>query len=157
VHRIRETPALVSLGFVAFLTFAYSEMLRTALIIFGVNRRWRTGYLAAAEETARLKFRATIDAFSGIDDALFFVFFLAFFLGTLCYGVSLFQSKGWDQKLGALFLLWAALNTPTLIDTVTGNTTVSANFEWVGPYFQPIARLATGVWLFRLGSRLHDS
>ena len=92
--------------------------------------------------------RATIAAFSGINESLFFIFLTAFIIGLLCYGFAFVRAKGLEQKVGLLFLLWAALSVPGYADTVRGTETLSGLFEWVGPYFQPIARALIGVWMW---------
>lgn len=146
--KFRDSPALIGLGFLSFVIFAFSEMLRTSLVLFALNRKWRVGYSEAQDETTRASFRATIEAFSGIGDALFFIFYVAFLLGILCYGCALMRDRGFDGKIGWLFLLWAALNVPALIDTFIGRESFAPYFEWVGPFFQPIARALVGIWLW---------
>ncbi|MGH9754921.1 MAG: hypothetical protein ACREA2_19255 [Blastocatellia bacterium] len=141
--------ALPNLGFLAFVVFAYTELLRTSLVIFAVNRTWRASYASASDPATLDRDRAFIEGFVGINAALFFLFFTAFLLGTICYGLSFYRATGLDKRIGLLFLLWAALSIPTLIDTLAGATFVSTYFEWVGPYFQPLARVLIGIWLWR--------
>ena len=81
--------------------------------------------------------RAMIEAFAGINDALFFIFIVAFFLGLLCYGVALSADKTSDRGMGFLFLTWAVLTLPAIIDAVRGVDSISGMFEWVGYGFQP--------------------
>ncbi|MGH9941162.1 MAG: hypothetical protein ACRD9R_02250 [Pyrinomonadaceae bacterium] len=152
VHRLRATPVLVSFGFLGFLFFTFTEMLRTSLVIFALNRTWRAGYEVATDEATRVTLRATIGAFSGINAALFFLFSTAFIIGLVCYGFALLRATGGEQKIGVLLLLWAALSVPGYVDTVTGVQTVSMYFEWVGPWFQPIARALIGVWLWKVSN-----
>lgn len=149
---LRAAPALVGLGFLGFLFFAFTEMLRTSLGIFALNRAWRAGYEVATDEAARAALRATVGAFSGVNDALFFLFSTAFVIGLVCYGFALLRVEGGGQKVGALLLSWAALSVPGYVDTVTGGQTLSVYFGWVGPYFQPIARALVGVWLWKVSN-----
>ena len=144
--------AAADFGFLAFLGFAYTETLRTSLALFALNRSWRAAYAAAADAAARERARALIEGFSGINDALFFVFIACFFLGTLCYGVAFRRGGGLTSVIGWLFLAWTALSAPGLIDAATGAETLSAHFDWVGPYFQAPARGLIAVWLWRAGS-----
>jgi predicted permease len=146
--RFRDTPALAGLGFLSFIVFAFSEMLRTSLGIFALNRSWRAGFASAADEATRSWFHAAIEAYSGVNNALFFLFYVAFLLGILCYGLSLATTERLDRWVGWLFLLWTALNVPALIDSVTGIESISKWFDWVGPYFQPFARIVIGLWLW---------
>jgi hypothetical protein len=148
-RRRYASPALVSLGFLGFIIFAYSELLRTSLTVFALNRTWRTQYALTADEGTREALRTVMNAFSGVNAALFFIFFTAFFVGTLCYGLALRRGRGLERGVGVLLSIWAALSVPALVDTVVGVQTVSGHFEWVGPYFQPVARAMIGVWLWR--------
>jgi len=102
-------------------------------------------------------FRSAIDALSGINDALFFLFFLAFVAGLFCYGFALLSTKGIDQRIAWLFVLWGLLSLPGLIGAIAGNESLGARFGWVGPYFQPIARLLIGLWLWSVSKRLHPA
>lgn len=143
--------SLLTLGFLAFVVFAYTEILRTSLGIFALNRTWRAAYAGATDPSARDRARALIEGFAGINEALFFIFFVAFLLGTFCYGLALRGAAGRAGGVGWLFLAWAALSLPTLFDTLAGADVLSAYFGWVGPYFQAPARALIGVWLWRSG------
>jgi hypothetical protein len=148
------TPRLIAMfGFGSYVMFAFVEMLRTSLSIFAVNRAWRAGYETSSDEMQRRAFRAAVDNFSGVNDALFFLFFLAFTVGLFCYGFALLSSSGMDQRVALLFLLWGILNLPGLIGTIVGNESLGGPFDWVGRYFQPMARLLIGLWLWNIGTR----
>ena len=62
---------------------------------------------------------AVIEAPSGVNDSLFFLFYVSSCWDFFCYGLSLAIAKGLDRQVGWLFLLWTALNIPVLIDSVT--------------------------------------
>lgn len=55
--RVRERTAPVVLGFLGFIVFAFTELLRTSLVIFAVNRTWRENYVNAADEGSRQTMR----------------------------------------------------------------------------------------------------
>ena len=149
------TARLVALfGFGSYVMFAFVEMLRTSMSIFAINRTWRSGYEATSDELRRAAFRNAIDLFSGVNDALFFLFILAFTIGLFCYGFALLPSNGIDQGIGLLFLLWGLLSLPPLIGTIIGNEALAAPFSWVGLYFLPLARLLIGIWLWTVSTRL---
>ena len=141
-------------GFGSYVTFAVVEMLRTSLSIFAVNRAWRSGYELTSDEGRRTAFRGALESFSGVDDALFFLFFLAFTIGLFCYGFALLRTEGIDRRVAWLFLIWGFLSLPGLIGTILGNESLAAPFGWVGPYFQPPARLLIGIWLWSVSNRL---
>jgi hypothetical protein len=141
-------------GFGSYIVFAFVEMLRTSLSIFAVNHAWRAGYEQASNDAARATFRSAIEAFTGVNDALFFLFFAAFTLGLFCYGLAPLHAHGFDRQIAFLFLLWALLNFPGLIAFATGKDSIGAPFAWVGPYFQPAARFLIGAWLWNVSNRL---
>ena len=141
-------PHLSALGFIGFLLFAITELFRTALVLFAVNRSWREAYAVAQSESAREFYRNTLAAFLGVNDALFFIFFVAFDFGLLCYGLALLHSTRWERRLGWMFLAWFLFSVPTWVETISGNTALVPLFAWVGPYFQPAARAAIGIWLW---------
>ncbi len=144
--------ALPDLGLLAFVVFACTEILRTSLVLFTVNRGWRAAYVAAADAATRERARSLIEGFSGINGALFFIFYTAFLLGTLCYGFTFWRASGWTRGIGWLFLVWGALGLPMLIDTIAGTEVLSPYFGWVGRYFIAPARALVGVWLWRAGA-----
>jgi len=155
---LNGTARLIAMfGFGSYVLFAFVEMLRTSLSIFAVNRAWRAGYETSADEIERRAFRSALDTFGGINDALFFLFFVAFTVGLFCYGIALLLNSGTDQRIGYLFLLWGILNLPGLIDAILGNESLGASFDWVGRYFQPIARLLIGLWLWNASNRCRDT
>ena len=71
---VQRAPAAVFFGFLAFACFGFTEMLRTAISIFAINRNWRAVYASAVDPATRERFRAFIEAYSGVNDALFFIF-----------------------------------------------------------------------------------
>ena len=140
-------------GFGSYVMFAFVEMLRTSLSIFAVNRAWRAGYEIATDPSKRTAFRNAIESFSGINDALFFLFDLAFLLGLICYGLALLSNDGSDQRIAWLFLIWGVLTLPAVLAAAVGNDSLAAPFDWVGLYFLPLARLIVGFWLWSQAGR----
>jgi hypothetical protein len=149
VRRLRESPGLVLPGFLCYLLFSATEMLRTSLVLFAVNGAWRSGYAAAADDAARDLYRSQIAGFAGVGQALFMLFFLAFLLGNLLYGLALRRRPGLARAVGLTFLAWAALAVPTLVDETAGADRFGPYLGWVGPVFQPAARALVAVWLWR--------
>lgn len=152
--KLRNAPALVSFGFLGYLCFGFTEIVRTSISIFAVNRTWRAGYAAAADDATREHFRSLITAYGGINQALFFIFYTAFLIGLVCYGLAFLRSEGGKSQLGLLFLVWSLLSVPAFVDAITGTESLAQHFEWVGPYFLPLARLYIGVWLWKNAEQL---
>jgi hypothetical protein len=148
IRRLRAAPVLVPLGFLSFVVFAYTEWLRTTLAIFALNRTWKSAYAAANEETVQQFNEAFINAFAGFNDAFFFIFFTFFLIGCACYGFTYINAPGSERKIGWLFILWAATGVPAWIDEVL-LANLAAYFAWMGWYFQCIARVIIGIWLWK--------
>ena len=146
---MRRAPVAVIFGFLAFACFGFTEILRTAISIFAINRNWRAGYAGAVDPATRERFRGLIESYSGVNDALFFIFYTAFIVGLICYGIAFLRRNERMSQLGILFTVWALLNLPGWIDAVIGTGLLGRYFEWVGPAFQPVARAWIGVWLWR--------
>ncbi len=152
-RRLREAPALVGLGFLAYVVFAFCEIVRTTFAIFAVNRMWRTQFAGAADEQTRETARLLLAAVPGVSQTLFFIFFTAFVIGTFCYGFVLLRGSGFERTLGFFFLAWGVFSLPVLVDEISGATSFGGAFEWVGQYFQPLLRGAIGVWLWTVAAR----
>jgi hypothetical protein len=144
-------------GLASYVMFAFIEILRTSLSIFAVNRAWRGGYETSGDDTQRQAFRAALDTFGGVNDALFFLFFTAFTVGLFCYGFALLSKSGIDQRVGFLFVLWGVLNLPGLIGAIVGNEALGTPFDWVGRYFQPAARFLISLWLWNVSPRFRTT
>jgi hypothetical protein len=147
--------AIFGLG--SYVMFAFVEILRTSLSIFALNRAWRAGYEASGDDIQKRAFRAALDAFGGVNDSLFFLFFTAFTVGLFCYGFALLSKTGIDQSIGFLFLVWGVLNLPGLVGTIVENEALGAPFDWVGRYFQPAARFLIGAWLWTVSTRFRTA
>jgi hypothetical protein len=148
---------IATFGFGCYVVFAFVEILRTSLSIFAVNRVWRGGYETSGNDMQKQVFRAALDTFGGVNDALFFLFFTAFTAGLFCYGFALLLDTGIDSRIGLLFLLWAVLNLPGLVGVIVGNDALGTAFDWVGRYFQPVARFLIGLWLWNVSSRFRTT
>src|SRR5262245_9962833 len=120
VRRLRESPGLVLPGFLCYLFFSAAEMLRTSLVLFAVNATWRAGYAAATDDATRDLYRSQILGFAGIGQALFMLFFVAFLLGNLLYGLALRRGPGRAGAGGAALLGVAALGGPALVGRASG-------------------------------------
>jgi hypothetical protein len=155
---LNGTSRLIAIfGLGSYVMFAFVEMLRTSLSIFAVNRAWRAGYETSGNEIQKRAFRAALDTFGGVNDALFFLFLTAFTVGLFCYGFALLSKSGIDQRVGFLYLFWGVLNLPGLIGAIIGNESLGAPFDWVGRYFQPVSRLLIGIWLWNVSLRFRTT
>ncbi|MBA3607653.1 MAG: hypothetical protein H0W43_03950 [Chthoniobacterales bacterium] len=82
----RASPGWAGLGLLAFVVFAMTEILRTSLALFAVNRNLRERYATNPDPEARVHIRLLLEAFPGLNGALFFIFIVAFFSGSSATG-----------------------------------------------------------------------
>ena len=150
VANFRIAPARMSLGFLGYLLFACTELLRTSVNIVAVNRYWRPGYLNAGDPAVKDYFRENLSAMQDVSVSLFLLFGIGFFLGNALYGAAFVQRERFDRVVGVALLTWCALSLPGLIDAATGSQ-LARYFGWVGPAYQPLARALLAVWLWREG------
>ena len=135
-------------GFMWFLLWGFTELLGVSVLIFAVNGSWRHDYLKAGE-ARQVLLKQQIDFFMEIWDAMFFLLLVFFLLGTLFYGVALWQGRGLEKLLSFLFLLGVPL---TIFITVSGYGGPS----WPGviaslayPVLQPLNRAVLGAWIWK--------
>jgi len=144
----RKKIHLTSIGFLSFAVFSFTEIFRQLLALFYLNGL-RQKYLSAVDEQAKLLISNSIDSFSLFAYAMFGLFILAFALGNLFYGLSLYKGGKWDKILGYMLLIWAVQGF-----IVLGNefwqvgiiSTIVGGFSLV---FQPLVRLIVGVWIWK--------
>src|SRR5437763_16964268 len=95
-------------------------MLRTAISNISNNRNLRASNASSVDSTTRERFRGFIESYNGVNDALFFIFYTAFTVGLICYGIAFLRTNGCMSQLGILFTALALLNLPGLLDSVIG-------------------------------------
>lgn len=143
-----RVPGLAITGFVAFAFWAFAEAIGVSINIWGVNELWRAGFNDAGAEQQML-IRASIHSFQGLWEGIFFVVLVTFLIGTLCYGVALFEGQVLQRSLAILFILAAPLTVIIILDGYFG-AGLSAWVAWAYPVLQPVSRALLGVWLFRV-------
>ncbi|MEM8906392.1 MAG: hypothetical protein AAGD05_00985 [Bacteroidota bacterium] len=146
VIKFRDNRGLVGLGVLFFSVFGITEISRMmAALIY--NNGLREKYDLATDEVLREQLMYSLNNWGLISNTLFMVFILAFALGNLCYGLSLMNETGWSKYLGYGLLFWALLTFGALINDQLENPTLGTIIAINNDYFQPLIRLAIGVWL----------
>ena len=136
---------LAALGLLWFVLWGFTELLGVSINIWAVNRSWRAGFAAADAHTREI-LTTNLMGFSAVWDAMFFLLLVAFFLGTLCFGLA---AKGLEKAVGALLLLAAPLTLGILLGGYTSLTVFTGATEWVYPVLQPVSRALMGLWLWQ--------
>ena len=144
----RAAPALSYAALVWLAIWAATELAGVSVQIFAVNGTWRAGY-ASADESGRVAYRAAIEAWAAVWDALFFVILVAFLLGTVLLGLALARGSGLRRAVGALHLLAGPLTLLIILGGYFGAEWATDLSGWIYPALQPPSRALLGLWLWR--------
>ncbi len=140
---------IVKLGFLFYVIFAVTEIVRQVLCLFylnGLRKQYVTSNLAEKEIL-----KISIDNFNHINFSLYTIFIIAFGIATLCYGLSLIKTKKLiiDRWLGTLLMLWSLGTFIAFINVFIQNSGVSIFVNVLNNYFQPTIRIVLAIWLFK--------
>jgi hypothetical protein len=147
-HRYRT---LAALGLLWFILWGFTELLGVSINIWAVNivvacwfRRGRCRQSGNPPSKPA--------GFSAIWDAMFFLLLVAFFLGTMHFGLATVRGRGLERLVGILLLLAAPLTLGILIGGYTSMTWLNPVTDWVYPALQPVSRALMGLWLWQQSS-----
>lgn len=149
----QRAAALVGLGFVFFVVFAITEVARQMYLLFYVNQL-RELYLAAADPGAKSELRSLLQYAGQLSSPLFGLFILAFGLGNLCYGLSLWRERGFGRWLGALLVVWGVTTLLGLGNSFWRSASLTRVIELYNFTYQPLMRGLLAVWLWRQAAAL---
>ena len=144
----KRVGGVVFSGFMWFLLWGVTELLGVSVLIFAVNGSWRHDYLEAGE-ARQVLLKQQIDFFMEIWDAMFFLLLVFFLLGTLFYGVALWQGRGLEKLLSFLFLLGVPLTIFITVSGYGGPAWPGVVAGWVYPVLQPVNRALLGIWVWK--------
>jgi len=144
----RRSPAFAVGGLAAFAIWATTELTGIAIIIVGVNGTWRARY-AAAGEAEQASLRTLLTGWDAVWDGMFFLLLVAFFLGSLLYGLAALRGRGLERLVGWLILAGAPLTLLIILGGYTGADWANQVSDAVYPVLQPVSRLLMGVWIWR--------
>ena len=147
----RSNRGLASLGFMWFLLWLCTELLGISGLIFAVNGAWRKTYVTADELTQEILQR-NIDLYLQVWDGWFFLLLIFFLLGTLTYGIAIWNKHKLDRILSSLFLLGVPLTIFIMVSGYGGPSWPGVVVGWVYPVLQPAVRSLLGVWIWRRSS-----
>ncbi|MBA3713189.1 MAG: hypothetical protein H0W76_12190 [Pyrinomonadaceae bacterium] len=147
--KLNTSAGVIVIGFLGYLLFALSELLRTSVVLFAVNRAWRAQYAQETSEAVRAMLRANMIGWAGVSEALFFLLLLGFFIGNLFYGLAFVRGTGLEKTVGVVLLVWSAITLTGIAGDYIEISSVPQPSEWVAWTFQPLARLLVGAWLWK--------
>jgi|RhiMetdeSRZDD1v2_1073273.scaffolds.fasta_scaffold128149_2 hypothetical protein len=144
----RKAGGIVSLGFLGFLLWGFTEAAQQALTVVAFDR-WRRAYLVA-EEPARAVLRAQIGVYDAVWDSMFLLLLIAFLIGNLLYGLVLLREDVLGRIVGFFYFAAAGLTLTDLLGEFQVKVLPEALEFWIYPALQPLARVLIGVWLWRV-------
>jgi hypothetical protein len=143
----RRSVGFTGLGFIFFNVFAVFEIARQMFVLFYLNGL-RAQYIAATDPSVQSLLKHGLTTFGLFGAGFFGVFILAFGLGNLFYGLSLWQEKGFGKWLSWLMILWSFGSFTALANEFIKSEGIE---QFIGNYnfvYQPLMRglLAWWVW-----------
>ena len=142
----RKSPGFTILGFVFFAVFSFTEIFRQMFVFFYLNNL-RRSYLATEDEATQQMIQMNMDHAGLIGYALFGLFIVAFALGNISYGISLFGDNKRDKILGILLIIWGIGNLTAFGNEFWVSKSVGVFIEYFSIIYQPIMRALVGLWM----------
>lgn len=146
--QFRKAAGFVGLGFLFFTIFAFTEIARQMLVLFYLNGL-RAAYVAAETPVLKENLRFELDHFGLINLSLFGIFILAFGLGNLCYGLSLYAEKGLGKVLSWLLMFWSIGSFLALGNEFWQKPNLNNFIHYYNMIFQPFIRALVAWWLWQ--------
>jgi hypothetical protein len=143
----RKNVGFTGLGFLFFTVFAIFEVARQMFVLFYLNGL-RAQYVAATDPSVQNLLKHDLTTFGLFGTGFFGVFILAFGLGNLCYGLSLWREKGFGKVLSWLLILWSFGSFSALANEFIKSEGIGKFIENYNFTYQPLMRglLAWWVW-----------
>jgi hypothetical protein len=145
--QIKKSPGFTILGFVFFTVFSFTEIFRQMFVFFYLNNL-RRAYLETDDASIREMIQINMDHAGLIGYALFGLFIVAFALGNISYGISLFGDAKIDRILGYLLLFWGFGNLAAFGNEFWQSKSIGHVVEYFSIIYQPIMRALVGWWLW---------
>jgi hypothetical protein len=146
--QMRKAAGFAGLGFVFFVVFAITEIARQIAVLFYLNGL-RIKYLNTNDEAVKEILKISLDTFSLAGLSFFGMFVMAFGLGNLCYGLSLWREKGLGKALSYLLILWSFGSFLALGNEFWQNSHLETFIGYYNFTFQPLMRGLIAWWLWQ--------
>jgi hypothetical protein len=146
--QIKKAPGFIGIGFVFFVVFSIAEITRQMYVLFYLNEL-KEQYSLVTDPVLKGGLKQTITTAGLLAAPLFGIFIFTFGLGNLCYGISLFNEKGFDKILSVLLMLWAAGNFLALGNSFWQLSTLNAFIEKYSFTYQPLMRALLALWIWK--------
>lgn len=144
--QFKKSPGFTVLGFVFFAVFSITEIFRQMLVFFYLNNL-RRSYIESNDAAVQEMIQLNMDHAGLIGYALFGLFIVAFSLGNICYGISLFGGTKRDRILAYLLLIWGFGNLAAFGNEFWKSNSIGQFIEYFSIIYQPIMRVLIGLWM----------
>jgi hypothetical protein len=148
IVKMKESPGFTGLGFLFFAVFGIAEITRQMFVLFYLNGL-REQYFLATDPAIKEVLKNTLTNAGLLGAPLFGVFILAFGLGNLCYGLSLYNEKGFGKILSVLLIIWALGSFIALGNNFWQLSWVDSFIEKYNYTYQPLMRVLLAIWLWK--------
>jgi uncharacterized membrane protein len=148
----RSTPGRALVGCLCFVLWAFTEAVQQSLQLVAVELTWRRAFAAATDTAARDTLRSYIEGFAAVWDGMFFLLLLAFIAGNALLAAAMLPATGWRLAVAVAFLAGAALGVISLVSSFW-IPAADETMDWAYPAVQPLARLITAIWLWRVAAQ----
>jgi hypothetical protein len=151
----KKSLGFAGLGLLFFGVFAVVEIARQMFVLFYLNGL-RARYLAEADAAVKSLLQHDLNTFSLFSGSFFGLFILAFGLGNLCYGLSLWRENGFSKTLSWLMIFWSLGNFMALANDFIHSGTIAQFIEKYNFLYQPFMRGLLAWWVWE-GAKKHKS
>jgi hypothetical protein len=150
----KRSLGFAGLGLVFFGVFATVEVARQMFVLFFLNGL-RARYLAEADAVVKSFLQHDLNTFSLFSASFFGLFILAFGLGNLFYGLSLWREKGVSKILSWGLILWSMASFTALANEFIESGAISLFIEKYNFIYQPLMRGFLAWWVWE-GAKKHE-
>ena len=153
----KRKPEFVLPGFLFIGIWAITESAQHAFLIDAVNQYWREGYNKVTDESVKLAYYNNLIGAEAMGDSMYFLLLYAYGIGSSFMGLALLTENLRENRLAIIpgfgFIFFGVLSIVAFIDYYGGvrvvDPAVNFSFDWIYPFFQPVARGMLGVWLWK--------
>lgn len=147
----QKAPALAVAGILAFGLWATTEAAQQALTLFAFDD-WRRAWLAG-DTAVRGTIAVRVAVYDGLWEAAYSLLLFAIILGSAFFAAALLRIRDNLSRVVSGFFALAALQSIIIQSNELGGPVLpEAIGAWIYPATQPLARILTGLWLFRVAA-----
>jgi hypothetical protein len=149
----RKSIGFVGLGLMFYSVFMIVEVARQIFVLFYLNGL-RSKYITELDLAVKTLLKHDLTTYSLFSNSFFGLFILAFGIGNLCYGLSLYKENGVAKLLSWMMIIWAVVNFLSLTNEFFGNSIIEAFIGKFNFTYQPLIRGILAYWVWDSANKL---